>query len=72
MQTSCTQMRRILVKSGTMSMSTGKTEMTSENWETRACGAPLFSEEERQRGTCRSCHSGWTHEHNYPVESTTK
>lgn len=64
---SCQQMRRFVVKSGTLNMATGESQMTSQAWETRNCAAPLFSDEEKVRGTCRSCFGGWTHPENYPV-----
>lgn len=63
----CTQLRRMLVKHGTLNIVTGDTDVTSEEWVELACDAPLFGDEERKRGTCRSCAAGWTHEHNYPV-----
>lgn len=67
---SCTVMRRKLVKTGTLSMATGQLEMSGKaEWVTEACGTPLFGDEERRSGTCRSCAKGWTHPENYPVES---
>jgi hypothetical protein len=65
---SCTVVRRVLVSTGHVNLATGKTEMTGEHWETGPCGIPLFSEEESRSGICRSCASGWTHPHNYPLD----
>ncbi len=67
--TACTQIRRMLVKHSTVSMNTGETRELGEEWVTRACGAPLFAEAEKHRGTCRMCFSGWVHPNNYPVMS---
>lgn len=64
----CTQMRRVLVQHSTMSAQTGEQRDIRNEWETQPCGAPLFSDADKARGTCRSCASGWTHEHNYPVD----
>lgn len=63
----CTVVRRMLIKTGAIDLKTGQTNMTGEQWETRACGAPLFSEAERETGICKSCAAGWTHPHNYRV-----
>lgn len=68
MHNSCTKIRRMLIKSGTLSMSTGEMTFTKEEWVTRACEQPLFADADRARGTCRSCHTGWTHPNNYPVD----
>jgi hypothetical protein len=64
---SCTQQRRYVVKHGTFNMATGASEMTSQEWVTGPCNAPLFGDEAQTRGTCRSCFNGWTHPENYPV-----
>lgn len=68
---SCTQVRRMLVKHGTLNIRTGQstTDADPGTMETRACGVPLFSDAERQRGTCRSCNDGYTHPNNYPVSN---
>jgi hypothetical protein len=63
----CQQMRRTLIKSGVHDMRTGKTVINSEEWVTRKCATPLFGDNERKAGICRSCASGWTHPENYPV-----
>lgn len=67
---SCTQMRRKLVKHQNLNLATSKTEDAGQEWVNEPCSTPLFSDEERQRGTCRSCAAGWTHEHNFPIETT--
>jgi hypothetical protein len=36
---------------------------------TRHCDMALFDDEEKRRGRCRSCISGWTHPESYPVEA---
>jgi hypothetical protein len=36
---------------------------------TRHCNMALFDDEEKRRGRCRSCISGWTHPESYPVEA---
>lgn len=69
LHTSCTQMRRMLVTHSTVSMNTGERRELGEEWVTRACGVPLFADAEKERGTCRSCFSGWVHANNYPVNS---
>lgn len=66
----CTQMRRIFEKPGlTVDMFTGKvTQLEGPGkWVDRACGAPIFSEDEKKAGKCRSCLSGWTGPENMPV-----
>lgn len=68
MKESCTQLRRKLVTYSTLDFITGDRAIRSTEWVTEPCGIPLFSDVERERGTCRSCADGWTHEHNYPVE----
>jgi hypothetical protein len=67
--TSCTQVRRMLIKHSAVSMQTGERRELGEEWVTQPCGTPLFAEAEKERGTCRACFSGWVHEHNYPVTS---
>lgn len=64
---SCTVMRRKLVTRQSLNMSTGVSVEVGQEWITEPCGIPMFSDAEKQRGTRRSCASGWTHEHNYPV-----
>jgi hypothetical protein len=64
---SCQQMRRFVRKHGTLNMATGESQMTSQEWVTEKCNAPLFGDESKTRGTCRSCFNGWTHPENYPV-----
>lgn len=68
--TSCQVIRRMLIKHSTLNIATGETSsMAREEWVTRPCGTPLFGDEERAVGKCRSCAKGWTHPNNYPVEA---
>jgi hypothetical protein len=57
----CQQWRRMLVHAWTPDAQT-------EEWVTRTCDLPLLDDEEKRRGRCRSCISGWTHPESYPVE----
>jgi hypothetical protein len=66
---SCAVMRRMLVKHGLININTGETRSGPEEWITRACDTPLFTEPERTSGKCRACAKGWTHPHNYPIEA---
>jgi len=63
----CMQIRRKLVTHSTLNMMTGETAEAGQEWHTEACGAPLWSDEERETGFCRSCLSGWTHPDNFPL-----
>lgn len=67
---SCTVVRRVLVTHGTMRFNHGEDtyRKTGKEWQTKACGIPLFGDDERQRGTCKGCHKGWEHPHNYPAD----
>lgn len=65
---SCQQMRRKLVRLGTLNLATGETSTPDEEWRDEACGTPLFTEEERQSGICKSCAGGWTHPNNFPIQ----
>jgi len=57
--TSCHTLRRVLVRL--------PIKAAGQEWTTRACGMPLFSDLERASGVCRSCASGWTHPEDHPV-----
>lgn len=35
----------------------------------RACGSPLFDDDGRASGVCRSCARGWQVDENYPVDA---
>lgn len=59
-------MRRKLVTYGKFSLS-GTITKDREEWVTESCNVPLFDDESRKLGECKSCRSGWTHEHNYKV-----
>ena len=65
--TSCHTLRRVLVRRSTMNLITGAMTPTGQEWTTRACDVPLFSDLERATGVCRSCASGWMHSENYPL-----
>jgi len=57
--TSCHTLRRVLVRLST--------KAAGQEWTTRACGMPLFSDLERASGVCRSCASGWMHPEDRPL-----
>ena len=42
MSRDCTKMRRMVIREGTLDVSTGEHTITSERWVTRECGTPLF------------------------------
>jgi len=64
----CQQWRRSLVTTGTINhIRNGRLIGTAE-WRTQQCGAPLFNDAARARGLCQGCATGWTHEHNYPID----
>jgi peptide methionine sulfoxide reductase MsrB len=67
--TGCRQQRRWLQKKHSVNPTTGQLEAddSAATWVTGACGTPLFGDEDKKRGTCRSCASGWTHPENMPV-----
>ncbi len=56
---SCHVLRRVLVHL--------PAKAAGQEWTTRACGMPLFSNLERASGVCRSCASGWTHPEDHPL-----
>jgi hypothetical protein len=65
----CTQKRRILQTHGSLDLTTGilTTDHSTATWVVRACGVPLFTDEERKRGTCNGCSTGWSSPGNMPV-----
>lgn len=63
----CTQLRRFQVTHYTLSLTTGERKEGLTEWITGPCNVPLFGDVDRAAGKCRSCASGWTHEHNYAV-----
>ena len=65
--TSCHTLRRVLVRHFTLNLTTGAMTPAGQEWTTRACDVPLFSDAERASGVCRSCASGWTHPEDHPV-----
>jgi hypothetical protein len=65
----CTQMRRMLVRRGRLDVhGKVKVEPESANWVTTECHIPLFTDQDRERGKCEACFTGWTHYLNFPVE----
>ncbi len=64
---SCHTLRRVLVRHSTMNLITGAMTPTGQEWTTRACDVPLFSDLERATGVCTSCASGWSHPENHPL-----
>lgn len=64
----CRQWRRVYATIAWVSLTTGARRDERQEWRTKPCGVPLWSEEEKARGTCRGCAAGWTHEHNLPVD----
>jgi hypothetical protein len=66
---SCTVERRMLVTTTWYKAATGEpTGKVTQQWETKPCAVPLFSDEESARGVCRSCFTGWKVDDNYPTE----
>lgn len=52
-----------------MNTASGAYTETKAEWVTEPCGIPLFQEQERKTGVCRSCAKGWTHPENYRVDA---
>ena len=67
MANSCTKQRRYLVTHSTLNMTSGESTQGKQEWIEEPCGKPLFGDEERKTGICKSCASGWTHPNNYPI-----
>jgi hypothetical protein len=66
---SCHVERTCKVTHYTMNMITGeRSGPLSEETVTKPCGTPLFGDDERDRGVCRSCADGWTDPNNYATE----
>lgn len=56
----CTIQRIKVIRHGTLNILTGEMKDTGrEETVTEACNTPLFSDDERRIGICRSCRSGW-------------
>lgn len=66
---SCTVIRRALLTRGTLQLNSSEITMAGQDWVTGPCNTPLFGDAEKARGTCNSCHKGWTHPHNYRVDA---
>lgn len=63
----CQIVRRKLVTKSKLNIENGQHTEVSKEWVTEICGTPLFKEEHRKDGECRSCKSGWTHKNNYRI-----
>ena len=66
--TACSKVRTMLIRHSVLTLHTGQSTPAGQEWVTRPCGVPLFSQAERESGVCRSCAAGWTHPENFPVE----
>jgi hypothetical protein len=60
----CIRVRTSLIT--TIDIDTGAP--THRKWVTGPCGAPLFTDKDRETGHCRSCRRGWVHPDNYPAD----
>jgi hypothetical protein len=68
----CIVERSKTIDYGTIDMYTGKETSRMTVTEVGPCGAPLFRSEERERGVCDTCFSGWDHEDNHPTSRGNK
>jgi len=66
--TDCQVMRRKLKRTYTVTLGTCQEKDHKETWVDEKCGSPLWSDEERKSGECKSCKSGWTHKNNYRID----
>jgi len=64
----CQVMRRKLITISKIVFGTGEEKDRKQKWVDEKCGSPLWSDEEQINGMCKSCKSGWTHEHNYRID----
>lgn len=62
----CKITRRKLVKFGTITMG-GDYKEEGQEWRIEECGMSIFGS--GQKEVCSSCLKGWTHEHNYMLET---
>ena len=60
----CGEIRVVQVTHGTLNIRDGKTRYGRTETVTQPCNAPLFSDQERATGLCRSCAAGWSVEGN--------
>lgn len=67
-RSSCAVVRTILVTHGTIRFGTGEYTEHEKRWETKPCGGPLFGDDERRSGVCRSCARGWNHPNDYRAD----
>lgn len=55
----CGIRRTASVTFGTLNMATGARVKRTTKIVTEPCGTPLFTDDERNAGICRTCSSGW-------------
>lgn len=63
----CTVLRRRLVTHSTVDILSGESTDTGIEWVEGACNTPLFTDQERTSGICRTCESGWEHPDNFTI-----
>ena len=61
---SCTIQRDVLLKHGYLDSQTASFVETSREQVVKACAIPLFGDDDKARGVCRSCSEGWEHAEN--------
>lgn len=64
-------MRKVLVITATMNIDTGESTEVSSRWVDRPCSAPLFNDDRKEAGVCKSCSEGWSDPKNYPLDLST-
>ena len=63
----CKIIRRKLVTLGTMGFNGEPMKVKGKEWREEECGTPIFGG--GQQRVCSSCLKGWTHEHNYMLDT---
>jgi hypothetical protein len=61
---SCTIVRTMMSEHYTLNINNGEKTLIKKSNETRPCGIPLFSGDNRKAGVCSSCAKGWETEGN--------
>lgn len=56
---SCIILRTMEIEHNTLNIETGKWTFLRKSIETKPCGIPLFSTDDRAKGVCKSCKKGW-------------
>lgn len=64
----CTIRRKMMITQYTWNLATDEKKIKNQEWQIRPCGTPLFSDQERTTGICKSCAGGWTHPNNFPCD----